>query len=323
MAYPQSKETKLVFAADLGGTNLRAATIDESGRIFHQLKKPTPDASQADHIVHALVKAARECESKIREYGVIKTTSVAVAGTIDVEHGLVVTAPNIPCLEGFRLADALQNELQRPSLIENDANAAAVGEMWQGAARGAGTIVCITLGTGVGGGIILNGKLWRGVDGSAGEIGHTSIEPFAGVKCRCGNQGCLENYASGTAIVRMTKEALPQYPDSGLHAIDDLTAEKIYRVGEKGDELALEIFRRMGVYLGVGLANLVNVLNPEMIVIAGGVANAWNLFAEHAMQEMRGRAFPLPAANVQIKRGECGDSAGLLGAARLALNGPV
>ena len=175
----------------------------------------------------------------------------------------------------------------------------------------------------MGGGIILNGKLWRGVDGSAGEIGHTSIDPFSGVKCRCGNQGCLENYASATAIVRMTREALPQYPDSGLHALEDLTAENIYRAGEQRDQLALEIYRRMGVYLGVGLANLVNVLNPQMIVIAGGVANGWGLFVESATREMRKRAFPLPGENVQIKRGECGDKAGLLGAARLAFQHSV
>jgi glucokinase len=320
MAHPQSK---LVFAADLGGTHLRAAALDETGRIFHQLKKQTPEATQASDIVHALIEAARECVGKTREEGVITNASVAVPGTVHVEEGFVVTAPNIPCLTGFGLAGALQNELQVPSFIENDANAAAVGEMWQGAARGATTIVCITLGTGVGGGIILEGKLWRGVDGSAGEIGHTSIEPSAGVKCRCGNQGCLENYASATAIVRMTREALPQHPDSGLHAIDDLTAEEIYRAGEKGDQLALEIYRRMGVYLGVGLANLVNVINPEMIVIAGGVASGWDLFAEYATREMRKRAFPLPGENVQVKRGECGDNAGLLGAARLAFQHSV
>lgn len=318
MAQPQSTETKLVLAVDLGGTHLRAAAIDDSGRIYYQLKQRTPDASQASDIVRALVEVARECESRTRESGVIHKASVAVPGTVDVERGVVVKVPNIPCLSDFRLGDALQKELKVPTLIENDANAAAVGEMWQGAARGANTIVCITLGTGVGGGIILNGTLWRGVDGSAGEIGHTSIEPSAGVKCRCGNRGCLENYASGTAIVRMTREALPQNPDSALRATADLTAEKVYRAGQNGDEFALEIFRRMGIYLGVGLANLVNLLNPEIIVVAGGMANAWDLFSEYAIQEMRERAFQLPAANVQIKRGECGDRAGLLGAARLA-----
>ena len=317
------QQTKLVFAADLGGTHLRAAAIDDSGRIYHQLKKHTPQASNPNDIVRALIDAARECETKTREQGIIERASVAVAGTVEVKEGIVVTAPNIPCLADFCLGDALQNELQVPSLIENDANAAAMGEMWKGAARGVSTIVCITLGTGVGGGIILDGKLWRGVDGSAGEIGHTSIEPFDGVTCRCGNQGCLENYASGTAIVRMTREALPRYSDSALNATGELAAEKVYEAAERGDELALEIFRRMGVYLGVGLANLVNILNPEIIVIAGGVANAWPLFAEHAIQEMRRRAFPLPGAKVQIRRGECGDRAGLLGAAKLAWNRPV
>lgn len=320
MDHPQSKETKLVFAVDLGGTHLRAAAIDENGRIYHQLKKPSPHSSEAKDVVRALVEAARECESKTRKDGVIRTASVGVPGTIDVEKGVVITAPNIPCLAGFPLADALQLELQLPAVIENDANAAAVGEMWQGAGRGASTMVCITLGTGVGGGIILNGELWRGADGSAGEIGHVAIEPFGGVACGCGGQGCLEVYASGTAIVRMTREALPKHPHSILHAIRGLTAEEIFRAGKNNDQLAIEIFDQMGMYLGVALANLVNIFNPEMIVVAGGVANAWELFAAQAIQKMRDRAFPLPAANVQIKQGECGDNAGLLGAASRAFS---
>ena len=320
MAHPKSKETKLIFAADLGGTHLRAAAIDENGRIYHHLKKTTPHSSEAKDVVRALVAAARECEDITRQHGVIQMASVGVPGTIDVSEGIVLTAPNIPSLSGFHLADALQRELQRPAVIENDANAAAVGEMWQGAGRGASTMVCITLGTGVGGGTILNGKLWRGADGSAGEIGHMAIEPFGGIICGCGGQGCLEVYASGTAIVRMAREALPCNVNSMLHATGELTSEEIYRAGEKGDQLAREVFQRMGIYLGVALANLVNVLNPEMIVIAGGVANAWDLFAEHAIQQMRERAFPLPASNVKIRRGECGDHAGLLGAASLAFN---
>jgi glucokinase len=318
MDHPQSRETKLVFAADLGGTHLRAAAIDGKGRIYHQLKKPTPHSPQAEDVVRALVEAARECERKTLAHGVIQTASVGIPGTIDVEEGVVVTAPNIPSLAGFRLADVLQSELHWPAVIENDANAAAVGEMWQGAGRGANMMVCVTLGTGVGGGIMVNGELFRGADGSAGEIGHMAIEPFGGVICGCGGQGCLEVYASGTAIVRMTKETLPKYPHSMLHAAGTLTSEEVYRAGVKGDQLALEVFHRMGMYLGVALANLVNVLNPEMIVIAGGVANSWNLFAEQAIQQMREQAFPLPATNVQIKRGECGDNAGLLGAASLA-----
>jgi glucokinase len=170
----------------------------------------------------------------------------------------------------------------------------------------------------VGGGIILEGKLWRGVNDSAAEIGHMCVDPFGGVACTCGSRGCLEVYASATAIVRMTREARPRHPNSILQAKQDLTSEKIYRAGMEGDELALEVFRRMGVYLGIGLANLINILNPEMIVIGGGVVNAWDLFAKDMNHQVAERAFPLPAAQVKIVPGECGDDAGLLGAARLA-----
>jgi glucokinase len=210
----------------------------------------------------------------------------------------------------------LTEQLGLPAILENDANAAAVGEMWQGAAVGCKTIICLTLGTGVGGGIILDGKLWRGVDGAAAEIGHMCVDPFGGVACTCGSRGCLEVFASATAIVRMTREASPRYPDSVLQGREDRTAEMIFDAGQQGDELALEIFRRMGIYLGIGVANLINILNPEIIVIGGGVVNGWELFEKHMHHEVEERAFPL--LRVKIVRAKCGDDAGLLGAARLA-----
>lgn len=188
-----------------------------------------------------------------------------------------------------------------------------------GSARDVQTSICITLGTGVGGGIVLDGELWRGADNSAGEIGHMSVDPFAEVVCGCGSRGCLEVYASATAIVRMTYESLNDHPSSSLQNEANITSEVVYRAGMASDELALAVFRRVGVYLGVGLANLVNVINPEMIVIGGGVANGWELFADHAKQEMTKRAFPVPGSRVEIRRAECGDDVGLLGAARLAL----
>jgi len=315
-----SSESDLIFVADLGGTHLRAATVDRNGRIHHRLKHPTPQAELPLEIVRALVDAARACEREYTPRGEkISAVSVAVPGTVDFEEGVVIKAPNVPCLDGFRLGAALESELEWPAIVENDANAAAIGEMWQGAGRGYRNIVCVTLGTGVGGGIILDGKLWRGVDGSAGEIGHIGVDPFAGVPCKCGSRGCLEVYASATAIVRMTREAQPGYPNSVLHMSDDLTSEKIYRAGLAGDELALEVLRRMGMYLGIGLASLVNLLNPEIIVIGGGVASGWELFEKHMNQQVRERAFALPAKRLKITRAECGDDAGLLGAARLGL----
>src|SRR5881397_3559299 len=308
----------LVFAADLGGTHLRAAIVDESGQIHFRLKQKTPLTTAPEEIVQALVTAARECDKQSTPTGYsIRAISVVVPGSVNVAAGLIVKAPNLPCLDGFHLTEALTRELKRPAILENDANAAAVGEMWQGAARGRRTIVCVTLGTGVGGGIILDGKLWRGVNDSAAEIGHMCVDPFGGVACLCGSRGCLEVYASATAIVRMAREARPRYPASLLKS-EALTAEDVYRAGIKADELALEVFRRMGVYLGIGLANLINILNPEMIVIGGGVVNGWNLFEKDMNHQVAERAFPLPAGQVKIVRGECGDDAGLLGAAKLA-----
>jgi glucokinase len=314
-------DASVVFAADLGGTYLRAATVDETGKIHFQLKQNTPQAEKPDEIVQALVHAVRECEKQCAAAGEnIRAVSVVVPGSINAAAGIIVKAPNLPCLDGFHLTAALTAELERPAIIENDANAAAIGEMWQGAGRDRSTIVCVTLGTGVGGGIILDGKLWRGVNDSAAEIGHMCVDPFGGVACMCGSRGCLEAYASATAIVRMTREARPRYPDSVLVASEELTSETIYRAGMKGDDLALEVFRRMGVYLGIGLANLINILNPEMIIIGGGVVNGWDLFAKHMNHEVAERAFPLPAEQVRIVPAECGDDAGLLGAARLAFS---
>jgi glucokinase len=315
------RSNDLVFVADLGGTHLRAALIDRCGTIRHQLKTSTPRAQKPDEIVRALVTAARECERQTRETQArIIRISVAVPGTINAAEGVVIKAPNVPSLDGFRLAAALESELSWPAILENDANAAAVGELWQGAGRGSDTIICITLGTGVGGGIVLDGEVWRGADGSAGEIGHMAIEPFEGVPCGCGSRGCLEVYASATAITRMVREELPRNPNSSLHKIGDVTAQAVYQAGLGGDELALEVFRRMGMYLGVGVANLINLLNPQVIVIAGGVANGWDLFQQHMREQVAQRAFPLPARTVKLVRGQCGDQAGLLGAAHLAFS---
>lgn len=311
--------TGLIFAADLGGTHLRAATVDRKGRIHFHFKQNTPQGTDPLAIVDAIVSAVRECQRQSATAEQISAVSIVVPGTVNVAEGAVVKAPNLPCLDGFRLAAALSERLHLPAILENDANAAAVGEMWQGAAMGCRTTICVTLGTGVGGGIILDGKLWRGVDGAAAEIGHMCVDPFGGVACTCGSRGCLEVFASATAIVRMTREARPRYPDSSLQGREDLTSETIFAAGQAGDELALEIFRRMGVYLGIGLANLINILNPEMIVIGGGVVNGWDLFAKHMHQQVEERAFPLLAARVKIVRAKCGDDAGLLGAARLAL----
>ena len=307
----------LVFAVDLGGTHLRVALIDDGGRIFKQLKQETPKGDSALCIVNALVNAAQQWDSDKLS---VVATSIMVPGAVDSEKAVVLQAPNLPSLVNFELKAELEQRLGWPVFLENDANAAAVGEMWMGAARCCRDVISVTLGTGVGGGVILDGKLWRGSHGSAGEIGHTTVDPFSGLKCKCGNTGCLELFASATAIVRMTRENLAMFPESPLKS-EELTAVKVYEAGRNGDELALAVFKRFGMYLGIGLANLINLIDPQIIVISGGAVNGWDLFAPEMYRQVEERAFRTTAQQVKIARAECGDNAGLLGAARLARTG--
>lgn len=315
MSDKPSEGHDLVFAADLGGTYLRVALVDGSGKIHHQAKQRTPKGDSPDLVVDALASAA---ENWSKQDGPrIAAASIMVPGTVDNQNAVVVQAPNLPELSNFPLKAVLEERLGWPVLLENDANAAAVGEMWLGAARGCRDVVSVTLGTGVGGGVILDGELWRGAHGSAGEIGHTTVDPFSGLKCKCGNVGCLELFASATAIVRMTRENLPRFTQSILNH-EELTAERVYEAGRGGDELALMVFQRFGTYLGIGLANLINIIDPEIIVIAGGAVNGWDLFARDMQREVSERAVRATAQQVKIAAAECGDNAGLLGAARLA-----
>jgi glucokinase len=286
---------------------------DQAFRQGTQLKQETPQGDSAELIVNALATAAARWKCETRR---VIAASLMVPGAVDNDKAVVVQAPNLPSLVNFGLKAALENRLSWPVFLENDANAAAVGEMWLGAARGCRDVMSVTLGTGVGGGVILDGKLWRGAHGSAGEIGHTTVDPFAGLKCKCGNTGCLELFASATAIVRMTREGLPSFPQSTLNN-GSFTAKKVYEAGRNGDELALAVFKRVGMYLGIGLANLINLIDPQTIVIAGGVVNGWDLFAEEMYRQVGERAFCTTALQVKIGRAECGDNAGLLGAARL------
>jgi glucokinase len=309
----QSSE-RIVFAVDLGGTHLRVALVDDTGRILKQHKQDTPKGDSAEDIIDALVNVSERwgCNGLP-----VVATSIMVPGAVDCAKAVVVQAPNLPSLVNFPLKTELEQRLGWPVYLENDANAAVVGEMWQGAARGCRDVVSITLGTGVGGGVILDGKLWRGSHGSGGEIGHTTVDPFSGLKCKCGNTGCLELFASATAVVRMTREMLSTFPETTLKS-DELTAEKVYDAGQQGDELALAVFKRFGMYLGIGLANLINLIDPQIIVITGGVINGWDLFADEMYRQVEERAFRTTAKQVKIAKAECGDNAGLLGAARLA-----
>ena len=189
---------------------------------------------------------------------------------------------------------------------------------------GINDLLCLTLGTGIGGGIILNGKLVHGADGMAGELGHITVVPN-GPRCTCGNDGCLEALASATAITREAIKAAAEHPESALKArsgrAEAITAEMVYRSAASGDPASRNIYYVMGSYLGIGIASLINIFNPEMVVIGGGVSSAWELFSPSMQEEIDKRAFRIPAQRARVVPAVCGDDAGLLGAAHVVFNG--
>jgi glucokinase len=307
---------EIVLAADLGGTNLRMAAVDRDGNILYRTKRATP-RDRAQDIVTAIIESANECRENVGKIGNIKSIGVAVPSGINYENGLIIKAPNVPCLDDFRMSAAISSELNLQVVLENDANAYAIGEQTFGAAKGFSSAIAVTLGTGVGGGIILDNKILRGIDGMAGEIGHITVEPF-GVSCACGGRGCVEKYSSATAIVRLTHELENQYPKSSLQNKSRLTSADIYNAGTHGDELALEVFRQMGFYLGIALASLINCLNPEVIVIGGGASAGWNLFINHVNEQVKTRSYRVSGERAKIVKAICDDDAGILGVAKLA-----
>jgi glucokinase len=308
---------ELVLAMDLGGTNLRMASVNSSGEILYRIKRATPSDKGVSGIVQAITDLANECRQSSTSPKSVFAIAAAVPGTVNVEKGIIRKSPNIPALDNFPLTKILETKLNLKCFLENDANAAAIGECWLGASKKLQSSIYITLGTGVGGGIIIDGKVLRGIDGTAAEIGHICVEPF-GAPCGCGSRGCLEQYCSATAVVRLTGEIAPEYPKSVLIKNKSLTAFDTYNAGKTGDALALEVFRRQGFYLGIGLAGLINVLNPEAIVIGGGAAAGWDLFVPEMVKQIRLRSYREPAERARIIRAEWGDDAGILGAARIA-----
>jgi glucokinase len=298
---------KIALALDLGGTNLRLAAVGEDGEVYSRARAATPKQSSSGEIIDLMVNLADECRKGAPEGSNIFAVGAAVPATINESEGILTKLPNLPALEGVRFRDILSSRLGIEVILENDANAAAYGENWLGASRGVDDSICITLGTGVGGGLILFGRPFRGKDGTAGEIGHICVEAH-GVPCGCGGRGCIEQYASATAIVRMAKEA----------GLDANSSWDVSSLALNGDPRALAVFGQMGSYLGIGIASLVNVLNPEMIVIGGGVSAAWDLFIGHIKKEVHERSFREPAKRAKIVRAELGDDAGILGAARSA-----
>jgi glucokinase len=298
---------KYAIGVDLGGTNLRVALVSREGRIVEKIKEST-----SGDIMGSLKEAVLKLGSEAAGVG------IGVAGLIDRESQAVISSPNIPSLNGKSFRD-LGFEL--PLVVENDANAAALGEKWLGAGKQYGSFVLLTLGTGIGGGLVHNGELL----GVAAEVGHMSINA-GGEKCPCGNYGCLENYASARAIKDAAIKALEQGAVSVLRDcckgnIYKMTPEEIYEAAFDGDGLAREVLKEAGRYLGAGIANLINIMSPEAVILTGGLTGAWDIYIKEAIREASRRAFKGLFESVSIVPSSLGgDDAGVLGAAALVLN---
>jgi glucokinase len=289
---------------DLGGTNYRAAAVDREGRILERIAGATGSAREA--ILGGMVAAILRLRDN-RRGDQLAGIGVALPGFILMEQGLLLKSPNIPSLENFPARDALQSRLGAPVILENDANAAALGEQWIGAGRGCDDLVLLTLGTGIGGGIISGGRVLRGSQGMAGEVGHITVNP-TGMPCGCGNIGCLEKHASATAIVTMARM---------LNLGENLTSEDVYKLAAGGSEPARRVFHSMGSALGIGLSNLIQIFNFPLYLLSGGVLAAWDLFAPAMFEELARRSLTYRAAGPRVDKAILGSEAGLIGAAYL------
>jgi glucokinase len=281
------------IGVDLGGTNLRIAAISTEGQLLEKITLGVKVALGRDHVIGEMCDAIKRLSDQYRGSGRFVGAGIGVPGIIDMETGMMMKSANLPGWSDYPVRDEIERRLGARVFLENDANVAALGEKWLGAARNVDNMAMVTLGTGIGGAIILNGKIFYGMNGMAGEFGHVTVEPN-GVPCGCGNHGCAERYASATAVVRMAREAIEsgQALELAKAASSDAEfgAKSIYNLALQGNEDAQRIFRRFGVALGILLADLVNVLNLDMFVIGGGVVSAWDAFAPPMFAELRERS---------------------------------
>ncbi len=310
------------IGVDLGGTNLRAAAIRRDGTVLEKFRISTRREQGRDKVVEDIVAAIEEVREGRRSDRLIGI-GIGVPGLILLETGVIASSPNLPGWEDFPLRDELQSKLSCPVILENDANAAALGEVWMGAGKDVDDLVLLTLGTGIGGGIISGGKVLHGYLGMAGELGHITVEPNSRVRCGCGNYGCLEVCASATAISRMAHEAVRVGASEMLAEMKEskgeLNALLVERAARAGDKSAQAIYERMGCWLGRGLANLINIFNFPLYLVAGGVVAGWKLFAPAMLAEVKKRSLTFRETDTRIEKAKLGNKAGLYGAAFLPM----
>jgi glucokinase len=319
------------IGVDLGGTNLRIAAVDSDGKLLEKLTLGAEVSRGREFVITEMCKAIETLREKYHGSGQLLGIGIGVPGFIDMAAGMVMESPNLPDWKSFPVRDEIERRLDTKVILENDANSAAMGEKWLGAGRLYEHMAMYTLGTGVGGGLVFNGRLWHGMTGMAGELGHFNIYA-EGHPCGCGSRGCLEQYASATAVVRMAREAIERGESKELEALShdsgQFTARSIYNLAVQGEKAAKKVFENVGRALGIGIGAMVNALNLPMYVIGGGVSSAWDAFAPAMFEEMKFRSsiYSLTSPDrighdkgTIVTTALLGSDAGLYGAARLPM----
>jgi glucokinase len=318
------KHRRYIIGVDLGGTNIVAGAMSEDGSEHYEVRSiPTSPELGAEAVADRIVGVVEgvildtmaATDAHRRDFIGI---GVGAPGPLDRERGVVIIAPNLGWRD-FPLLDRITERLGMPATLDNDANCATVGEWWQGAAKGGRNVVGMTIGTGIGGGLIIDGQLFHGSSDVAGEIGHTTID-LNGRHCKCGNYGCLEAYASGPAIATRAREVLVREESASLlpslvgGQLENITAQTVYDAAKRGDAVANEIVRDTARYLGAGVANLLNTFNADVVVIAGGVTQAGDALFVPLQAEVRRRAFRPAVEAARIVPGALPGTAGVVGA---------
>jgi glucokinase len=299
---------------DVGGTYLKGARIDDSGAVLERLHDPVERGS-----TEALVRQLAEAVRRLENGGAAAGVGVGLPGIVDLGTGRLRNAPNLPVLNGLDLGAELSRRTGRPAFAENDANAAALAEAWLGAGRGARTVLFVTLGTGVGGGLVFEGRIWSGRSGYAGEIGHIQVDPV-GRPCGCGSWGCLETIAGIAGWVRLAQAGM-ETRTSRLAGQEEITPEAIVNEAKSGDAVALEVVDEVARAVGVGVAGVLNLLNVERVVVGGGVARAGDFLLERIVEHVRRRTFPHVFGDASFRLAELSADAGVIGAARVGMIG--
>ena len=314
---------QFIVGIDLGGTNIAAGAMPTDGTREIAMRMTSTKAHEgADAVMDRIAAMIEDVIAQTSaETGAERSDFLGVGigspGPLDRARGVVIVTPNLGWRD-FPLRDEVSKRVNLPATLDNDANCATLGEWWCGAAKGGRNVVGLTIGTGIGGGLILDGKLYHGASDAAGEIGHTTIDS-TGRRCKCGNYGCLEAYASGTAIAARAREVLEGDEESMMLGMVDgdlsrLTAATVFEASKKGDAVALEVVRDTAHFLGVGVSNLINIFNPDTFVIAGGVTQAGDLLFDPLRAEVRRRAFKPSVDACRIVPGALPLSAGVVGA---------